>query len=154
MVDSFYKSNDYIIGIYFTDGDFDCLENAVEGMTLHIPAKNEHAGDIGRVVQTVKDRIHAIRKGLPFCILPSGIIINLVAFVLMWLNAFPRKEASPPPIATCNIILGSQLDCNKHCRLSFGAYAQVQDDLDPLNVMDVAHILQAYVSARRNSRGS
>ena len=66
MVDSFYKSNDYAINTFFTDGEFDCLKNAIEGITWDTSSKNEHLGDIERVVWTDKDRVCVIRGGPPF----------------------------------------------------------------------------------------
>ena len=46
-------------------------------------AKNEHVGDAKRAVRTVKDRIRAIRSGLPFRILPTCMIIKIVTFTIM-----------------------------------------------------------------------
>ena len=97
-----------MINTCFTDGEFNCLKNAVEGIILDTSAKNDHVGDIQRVVQTVKDQICAIRS-LPSCTL------EIVAFALMWLNAFPPMGGIYTTYSSRNNILSSQLDYNKHC---------------------------------------
>ena len=66
------------------------------------------------MVWTDKDRIPAIRSGLPFRILPYRMLIELVAFALMWLNAFPPSGGVSATHSSRKIIIGSQLDYNKH----------------------------------------
>ena len=110
---------------------------------------------IERVVWTVKYRVCAIRSGLPFCILPPRMIIKIMASVLLWLNASPPVGDVFATCSPCNIILGSHLDYNTHCRLSFEAYAQVHDNPDPLNITGMNRTIPGIcLGPTGNSRGS
>ena len=112
-----YKSNDNAINTFFTDREFDCLKHAVHGINVDTSTQNEHVGDIEGVVRTVNERIWDIRSGLPFYILPSKMLIKIVAFTLMWFNAFSLIGGVSATYSPRNIITGSQLDYNKHCCL-------------------------------------
>ena len=65
-------------------------------------------------MRTVKDRIRAIRSGLPFPILPTHTIIKIVVFAVMWLNVFPTVGGVSETYSPRNIIVGTQLDYRKH----------------------------------------
>ena len=72
---------------------------------------------------------------LPFTYLPQQIIINLVQFVVMWLNALPKQSRisrrwSPQGLVCCH-----QLDVNKHRKTPFGSYCEVHEELQPTNSM-------------------
>ena len=82
-------------------------------------------------------------------------IIEIMAFALMCLNTFPPVGGVSTTHSPRNTILYSQLDCNNHCHLPFGAYAHVHDDTDPLNVTDMACTTPGiYLGPTGNSRGS
>ena len=155
LVDSFYHTNGYSLATHFTDGELACLRHEVPGITLDTSAKNEHVGDAERAIQTVKDHIRAIRSGLTFRILPTRILIEIVAFAIMWLNAFPTAGGVSETYSPHNIIVGTQLNYTKHCRLPFGAYAQVHDDPDPTNITGVPCSTPGIcLGPTGNSRGS
>ena len=75
LVDSFYHTNSFSITNCFADRELACLRHKVPGIILGTSAKNKHAGDAKRVVQTVKDRIRTICSSLPFRILPTRMLI-------------------------------------------------------------------------------
>ena len=66
---------------------------------------------------------------LPFTHLPRQVVIHLVYFVILWLNAMPHaKEGISDTISPCEIILRRHLDFEKHCRGNFGSYIEAHYD--------------------------
>ena len=63
-------------------------------------------------------------SGLHFHILPIRMIIKIVTFTVMWINAFSTERGVSNTYIPRNIIVGNQLDYAKHYRLTFEAYAQ------------------------------
>ena len=55
---------------------------------LNIAVSIEHMGEVERTTSTVKERERGIVNTLPYSYLPSQIIIHLVYFIVIWLNAF------------------------------------------------------------------
>ena len=99
--------------------------------------KNKQVGDAEQAVLTVEDRIHARHSGLPFYILPTRMMTEIVAFTVIWLNSFPTAGGVFDTYSQQNIVVGNQLDYTKHCRPPFRAYAQVHND--PLNSTALPH---------------
>ena len=69
-VDNLYSNRGFTINKCFMDGEFGCLKNKVGNVDVETCAKDEHVGDIEVCIRTVKERIRAIRSGLPFTRLP------------------------------------------------------------------------------------
>ena len=72
---------------------------------------------------------------LPFDYIPELIVTNLVYFVVMWMNAFSEKNGCSKKYSPRSIVIRSDLDWNKHCRVLFGSYYEVHDEPDPTNTM-------------------
>ena len=105
------------------------------GITLNICAANEHVSLIERCIRTFKERVRAIRHGLPYKNMPGLMIVHLVYFVCHWLNAFPPKGGISDTIAPAEFIDGRRTDYHKHCKLSFGSYVQTHEENNPTNSM-------------------
>ena len=59
--------------------------------------------------------------------------IELIYFIVFWLNAFPVKSGVSKQFSPQEIILRWQLDIKKHCQVMFGEYYEVHNELDPTN---------------------
>ena len=58
----------------------------------------------------------------------------LVQYIVFWLNNLPKEGQS---LAPKEMIMGEQrIDCKLLCKIPFGAYVQVHDDLQVTNTMD------------------
>jgi hypothetical protein len=51
----------------------------------------------------------------------------------MWLNFFPPSGGVSPTLSPQTIVTGLNVDCEKHCRIPFGGYAQVHAEPKPTN---------------------
>ena len=60
-------------------------------------------------------------------------MIELVNYAVSWLNNFPPKGGVSSTLSPRTIFTGVQLDFNKHCKIEFGAYAQVHEENEPTN---------------------
>ena len=83
-------------------------------MNINIGASNEHVAKVERWIRTVKERCRGIMAMLLFSHLPQQLVINLVQFVMMWLNAFLNKAGIFNQWSTRELICGHKLDAEKH----------------------------------------
>jgi hypothetical protein len=68
-------------------------------------------------------------------ILPKKVIIHLIIFVVMWLNATPARKWISVEFSPREIVRQLKIDFAKHCRVSFGAYVEASKDADITNTM-------------------
>ncbi|KAL7545710.1 hypothetical protein ACHAWF_009061 [Thalassiosira exigua] len=127
----FYGSRGFRVRTIFMDGEFAPLQGHLGTTAIDVSTSNEHVGDIENTIRHVKNRYRALRAGMPFRLTPYMVSRHLVRFIIMWLNAFPPRGGVSRAFSPRNIVLGTQLDFERHCRLPFGAYAQVHDVPDP-----------------------
>jgi len=92
------------------------------------PAAAEHIAEIERWIRVIKDCAHVI-----LCILPYK--IQLLNFVVMWLNNFPLATGISTQYSPRELILHHCLDYNKHCKAPFGASCETHEENDPTNSM-------------------
>jgi hypothetical protein len=62
-------------------------------------------------------------------------IIEILANVVLWINAFPPASGVSKTYSPRTIMAGTALDFNKHCQIPFGAYAEVHEDRNITNTM-------------------
>jgi hypothetical protein len=91
---------------------------------------------------------------LPFKNLPSRMIIELIHFLVLWLNAFPPSSGVSITYSPRTIMTGTTLDYNKHCRLPFGAYVETHEENDPTNTMAERTIGVICLGPTANFQGS
>ena len=60
--------------------------------------------------------------------MPDQIIINLIKFVVMWINVLPHKNGVSSTLSPREIVLNLKMDFKKHCRVKFGAYVEASAD--------------------------
>jgi hypothetical protein len=117
------------------DCAFECLRGYLPEINLNNTAASEHVPDIERQIRLLKERSRAIRSTLPFKAIPGRIIIELVYYAALWLNAFPPSSGVSAFYSPRNIMTGMALDFAKHCKLPFGAYAEAHEEYPQTNTM-------------------
>jgi hypothetical protein len=133
-----YKARGLNPSTALMDREFECLRNKLllHGMNLNTTAASEHVPDIERQIRTIKERARALRSTLPFKAIPGRMIIEMMAHVVLWLNAFPPASGVSKTFSPRTIMTGTALDFQKHCQIPFGAYAEVHEDRDKTNTME------------------
>ena len=142
---------------YFSDGQFDCLHNEVEGVDVDTSGHNEHVGDIERLIRVIKERVRSIRAGLPFRRLPRRVLIDMVTFVMFWLNLFPPRGGISRIYSPRTIVMDTTVSQRLHCRLpfGFGSYAEVHDKPSLSNFTNVHRTTPALcLGPTGNERGT
>ena len=73
----FYTYRGFHIRTAFMDGEFDALQGEFP-FVMHIAGKDEHVGDIERLIRVIKERVRAILSTLPFKKVPKVILRYLI----------------------------------------------------------------------------
>jgi hypothetical protein len=84
-----YTQRGFTIQTALMDRKFECLRDNLRGITLNTTASSEHVLEIERQIRVIKERACAIWSTLPFTKVPNRIIVELINFDVIWLNAFP-----------------------------------------------------------------
>jgi hypothetical protein len=117
------------------DRELECLRDDIRGVVLNTTATSKHVPEIERQIRVVKERARAIWSTLPFNAIQNRMIVELVTFVMLWLNAFPPSSGVSKTYSPRTIMTGTTLDYSKHCKLTFGAYVETHEENNPTNNM-------------------
>ena len=72
----------------------------------------------------------------PFKKIPGRIIIEIICFLGLWLNQEPLENGVSGVYSPKNIIMGQDLDYDKHCKIIFGFYVEAHEDRNIPNDME------------------
>jgi hypothetical protein len=125
-----YKKRGFIVQTCLADNEFESLRSPLLniGVRLNTCAPGEHIPEVERKIRTVKERVRAIITTLPFRTIPLIITAHAVIFSVMWINFFPPKGGISSTLSPRAIVAGLAPNAEKHCKIPFGAYAQVHAD--------------------------
>ena len=79
-------------------------------------------------MRLVKERTRCITSGLPFTYLHQQIVIHLVCFICLWLNAIAADKGISAHFSPREIVTQLQVDFKKDARVLFGAYIEASTD--------------------------
>ena len=88
------------------------------------------ANEIERHIRVVKERSRAIYNTVPFTRFPAQMVIEMVYNCNFWLNSFPHPDGVSAVLSPRTIVTGHTIDFERHCRIEYGAYAQVHEEHD------------------------
>jgi hypothetical protein len=123
-----YQTRGFTVDTTLMDRKFECLRSDLAGLNLNTTSAREHVPDVERQIRVLKERSRAIRSTLPFKSTPGRMIIELVYYAALWLNAFPPSSGVSYTYSPRTIMTGTTLDFAKHCNLPFGAYAEAHEE--------------------------
>jgi hypothetical protein len=96
----------------------------------------KHVPIIEHQLRVIKERAHPIRSTLPFEKTPKIMIVVLINFVVLWMNAFPPLIGISDTFTPSTITTGTALDYKTHCKLPFGEYIKTHEDNTRSHTMD------------------
>ncbi len=102
---------------------------------LNCTSAGEHVPEAEHAVRVIKERIRCIITTWPFKSVPLIFKINLIKFVIFWLNAIPKDNAVLPNVCSKAVVTVQFPDFNKHCLLGFGDYVHVHNPRTITNTM-------------------
>ncbi|KAL7530094.1 hypothetical protein ACHAWF_003241 [Thalassiosira exigua] len=116
------------------DMEFETVAPHLEGdVVVSISAACEHVAEIERDIRTKKECTCCTSSTLSFKRNDKLVVINLVHYATLWLNAFPTKSGISSKYSPREIVHRTKLRWDKHCQLDFGAYCGVYNEKDPTN---------------------
>ena len=80
--------------------------------------------------------------------IPKIMITEMIYNCVLWINTFPPKCGVSASISPCTLLTGVKFDYNCHCKLAFGAYAQVHEEIFRQTVSKLRHWVP-FVSAHQ-----
>ena len=117
------------------------LLEMMDDIVVNTTAAREHVGDIERSIRSIKHWGRRVVSELPYndC-MSDQIVINLLYFVVFWMNAMPSTSGISEIYSPHEIVTGMKLDFKKHCRARFGAYVEASyDDVITNTMKDRTH---------------
>lgn len=131
---SLYRRAGYSVKIILLDMEFECLEEHLD-VPINVAAAREHVPGVEREIRTIKERGRALLSTSPFKKFPRRIIIELVYYIVLWLNASPAKSSISNEYSPREIISGQKPDYKRDCKVDFFSYCEVHDEPSPTNSM-------------------
>jgi hypothetical protein len=106
------------------DNEFEKVREHLPSVDMNTPVAAEHIAEIERRIRYIKERARGILSTLPYPALLNLMPIQLLHFVMMWLNNFPSATSISPQYSPRELILRHCLDYKKHFHAPFGAYCK------------------------------
>jgi hypothetical protein len=126
----------FIVQVALMDMEFEKLKEVLPNITINTMAAREHAGEIERKIQVIKERARGTMATLPYHTLPKIMIIELIHFCVLWLNSFLVKSGVSEKWSPRELISRHRLDAKLHYKTRFGAYCVMHTDPDITNTME------------------
>ena len=114
-------------------------------LDIHISAARKHVGKIERYHRTLKERCRCVLSDMrpigsdAYQYLHKQIVIWLVYFCVMMINAVPAAKGISDQFAPREIVTGRRLNL-KHIKAGFGDYIEAFTDEIVTNDMKAAHM--------------
>jgi hypothetical protein len=154
-IQAVYKTRGFEIVYVIADPEIIPVEVDLQGMGIKLnpTSTSEHVPEIERQIRVLKERIRSAWSKLPYKYKPRILIRFLVQTIVMWLNNFPPRGGVSQTLSPRQLIVGNQLSAKLHCRIEFGAYAQVHEENTPTNSMTPRTIGAICLGPTGNAQG-
>mgnify|MGYP000075705535 CR=1 FL=1 len=115
-----------------TDNEFAAMRADLLDMKidLNVVSKDEHVPEVERYICTIKERTQCVYNTVPFKMMPSRMIVEMVHSSVFWMNMFPPDDGISDTISPRALISGQPMDYARHCQVEFGSYVQTHEDHD------------------------
>ena len=120
-----YAIGGFVVRNVLMDGEFEKVRPEVELLDINISAEREHVGKIERYHRTLKERCRCVLSDMrpvgcnAYQYLHKQIVIRLVYFCIMMVNAVPAAKGISDRFAPRGIVTGRRLNF-KHLQAAFG----------------------------------
>ena len=135
-----YKNTPFIITEIHCDNEFKksirlVKNNLDQNLIPNFCNPQEHVPTAERNNRTIKDRCRSMYYNLPYKRMTRLMIIYLALSTTAKLNYFPSKQGLSKYYSPRMLLHRRNLEFNKHCQFSFGAYVQAYNENNPMNTM-------------------
>ncbi|KAL7463813.1 hypothetical protein ACHAXS_004166 [Conticribra weissflogii] len=125
-----YQRGGFKVQTLLMDGEFEKIKVQIPKVIVNITSAGEHVGDIEQQIQTIKEQCQGITNTLLFKKMPAQMMVELIYFCTMWLNALPNKNGVSAEYSPREIVVRQAVNYKKHCQVPFGVYCEVFEDQD------------------------
>ncbi len=123
-----YQRGGFKVQTLLMDWEFEKIRSLLPEVLVNTTSAGEHVGEVERHIRTIKEQTRGIMCTLPYKRMPNQMVVELVYFCVMWLNAIPSKSGISNDYSPREIVVRQKLDYKKHCCVPFGAYCKVFED--------------------------
>jgi hypothetical protein len=116
LIRHLYAGGRFMVDTILMDNEFEKLRPLVPGININTTAAKEHVPEIERRFRVIKKRGRALLNTLPFTKMPQIILIELIYYVVLWLNSFPSKSGISETLSPREIVLRHKLDFKNTAR--------------------------------------
>ena len=113
---------------------------------VNTTAVREHVAEIEWGICLLKERSRCVVKSLPYQYLHRQIVIQMVYFVCMMVNATPAAEDISQIFSSGEIVTKRKIDFKKDHKAQFGSY--VEDSTDAIVRNDMASRTHSCIALR------
>jgi len=111
------------------DNEFESLrsDDSINNIRLNIVAADEHVGDIGRSIRTIKEGTRTIINSLYYKCYPRAMIAGAVVSAVQALNQLPSLTGVSKELSPESLVIGTPPQTFKQLtELTFGEYVQTK----------------------------
>ena len=102
---------------------------------LNCTSAGEHVPEAEHVVRVIKERVRCIVNTWPYKTVPVIMKVNMIKFVIFWINSIPQSGSVIPDVCSKANMTGQFPYYHKHCSLAFGEYCHVHNPQNITNIM-------------------
>ncbi len=143
-----------IVRTILMDGEFEKIKDVLPTVECNTIGAKEHVSEAEQMIRTVKERTRGLVCTLPFVKIPQRMKIELVYFMVLWLNAFPVKMGISGVYSPQELMVRRHLNYTKHCRVLPRVYCEVHNEPVPSNTMTACTHEAIATGPTGNLRGS
>ena len=135
-----HNTRGFEVNELIADNEFSCIKDDIISVLLNLMARGERCGDIENSIKFLKERLHCLWNGLPFCCVPWVMITAGINFCIDMINALPASNGISDTLSPATIVTGHEPPNVVNLQLNFGDYVQLQMDNNPTNTMLPQHL--------------
>lgn len=107
------------------DGNFECIKAKLEeepnNIKVTICDADKHVQFMERQIRVIKERIRAVKAGLPYTKYPRRLLASIVERVVLLVNSLPRENGIHTVLSPREIVTGNKL---RYPKVKLGSYVQ------------------------------
>ncbi len=101
-----YQWAGFLVRTVLMDGEFKKIQDLMPRLECNTTVAKEHVSKAEHTIQTIKERTNGLIGTLPFDNIPQQMKIELIYFVILWLNAFPAKNGISAVYSPQELLVG------------------------------------------------
>ena len=127
-----------MVKVILMDMEFEKIEDEIDMALVNTTGAREHVTDVERGIRTIKESarctVSELRR-VKIKTLPKQVIIHMIYFVVMWINAGPNENEISQVYSPREIVTGKVLNYDLQCKANVGQYVHAYIDPDKTNGM-------------------